>query len=71
MDRHPGSAGPAGAPFGDPHHQGKARNNFSYARRRTPASSLEGKTPLEMLATDVGSAKISNLALAMVHGVPI
>jgi len=37
----------------------------------TPASSLDGKTPLAMLATDVGTAKVTNLALATVHGVPI
>ena len=36
-----------------------------------PDRSLGMKSPLEMLATDVGAAKVENLALAMMHGVPI
>jgi putative toxin-antitoxin system antitoxin component (TIGR02293 family) len=35
-----------------------------------PDRSLGMKTPLDMLATDVGTAKVENLAHAMVHGVP-
>jgi putative toxin-antitoxin system antitoxin component (TIGR02293 family) len=35
-----------------------------------PDRSLGMKTPLDMLATDVGTAKVENLAYAMVHGVP-
>lgn len=37
----------------------------------TPDRSLGMKSPLEMLATDVGAAKVENLAQAMMHGVPI
>ena len=33
--------------------------------------SLGGKTPLQMLATDLGAAKVENLARALVHGVPV
>ena len=36
-----------------------------------PDRSLGMKSPLEMLATDVGAAKVVNLAQAMMHGVPI
>jgi len=36
-----------------------------------PDRSLGMKSPLEMLATDVGAAKVENLAQAMTHGVPI
>jgi putative toxin-antitoxin system antitoxin component (TIGR02293 family) len=36
----------------------------------TPDRSLAMRTPLDMLATDVGTAKVENLASAMVHGVP-
>jgi putative toxin-antitoxin system antitoxin component (TIGR02293 family) len=36
-----------------------------------PDASLGKKSPLEMLTTDVGAAKVENLARAMVHGVPI
>lgn len=36
-----------------------------------PDRSLGMKSPLEMLATDVGAAKVENLAQAMMHGVPI
>lgn len=36
-----------------------------------PDQSLGMKSPLEMLATDVGAAKVENLAQAMMHGVPI
>ena len=37
----------------------------------TPDRSLGGKSPLYMLATDVGAATVENLARAMIHGVPI
>jgi putative toxin-antitoxin system antitoxin component (TIGR02293 family) len=37
----------------------------------TPDRSLGGKSPLDMLATDVGAATVENLARAMIHGVPI
>jgi len=37
----------------------------------SPDRSLGGKNPLALLATDVGAAKVENLARAMVHGVPI
>jgi putative toxin-antitoxin system antitoxin component (TIGR02293 family) len=36
----------------------------------TPDRSLGMKAPLDMLATDIGTAKVENLAHAMVHGVP-
>ena len=36
-----------------------------------PDRCLGMKSPLEMLATDVGAAKVENLAQAMMHGVPI
>jgi putative toxin-antitoxin system antitoxin component (TIGR02293 family) len=36
-----------------------------------PDRSLGMRSPLEMLATDVGAAKVDNLAQAMMHGVPI
>jgi putative toxin-antitoxin system antitoxin component (TIGR02293 family) len=36
-----------------------------------PDGSLGGKTPLEMLATDLGSQKAENLVRAMIHGVPV
>jgi len=36
-----------------------------------PDRGLGGKSPLDMLATDVGAAKVENLARAMIHGVPI
>lgn len=36
-----------------------------------PDRSLGMKTPLEMLATGLGAAKVENLAQAMVHGVPL
>jgi putative toxin-antitoxin system antitoxin component (TIGR02293 family) len=35
-----------------------------------PDRSLGMKAPLAMLATDIGTAKVENLANAMVHGVP-
>jgi putative toxin-antitoxin system antitoxin component (TIGR02293 family) len=35
-----------------------------------PDRSLGMKTPLAMLATDIGTAKVENLANAMIHGVP-
>jgi putative toxin-antitoxin system antitoxin component (TIGR02293 family) len=35
-----------------------------------PDRSLGMKTPLDMLATDIGTARVENLANAMVHGVP-
>jgi putative toxin-antitoxin system antitoxin component (TIGR02293 family) len=35
-----------------------------------PDRSLGMKTPLDMLATDIGTAKVENLANAMIHGVP-
>jgi putative toxin-antitoxin system antitoxin component (TIGR02293 family) len=37
----------------------------------TPDEALSNRTPLEMLATDVGAAKVENLAKAMIHGVPV
>jgi putative toxin-antitoxin system antitoxin component (TIGR02293 family) len=37
----------------------------------TPDRSLAGRTPLMMLATDLGTAKVENLLLAMIHGVPV
>ncbi len=37
----------------------------------SPDRSLGMKTPLDMLATDVGAAKVENLANAMIHGVPV
>jgi len=36
-----------------------------------PDRSLGLRTPLEMLATGLGAAKVENLARAMVHGVPL
>lgn len=36
-----------------------------------PDSTLGGRSPLEMLATDLGAAKVENLLLAMIHGVPL
>ena len=38
---------------------------------RTPDRSLGMKPPLDMLTTDIGTAKVENLARAMVHGVPL
>jgi putative toxin-antitoxin system antitoxin component (TIGR02293 family) len=38
---------------------------------RTPDRSLGMKPPLDMLTTDIGTAKVENLAKAMIHGVPI
>jgi putative toxin-antitoxin system antitoxin component (TIGR02293 family) len=35
-----------------------------------PDRSLGMRTPLAMLATDLGAAKVENLATAMIHGVP-
>jgi len=37
----------------------------------TPDRSLGRKAPLDLLATDLGTAKVENLARAMVHGVPL
>ncbi|MDR1282533.1 MAG: DUF2384 domain-containing protein [Opitutaceae bacterium] len=37
----------------------------------SPDSSLAGKSPLEMLTTDIGTAKVENLMQAMIHGVPL
>lgn len=37
----------------------------------TADPALGGRTPLEMLATDVGATKAGNLLLAMIHGVPV
>jgi len=36
-----------------------------------PDRSLGMKTPLAMLSTDLGTAKVENLANAMIHGVPV
>jgi len=36
----------------------------------TPDRSLGMKAPLNMLTTDIGTAKVENLAKAMIHGVP-
>ena len=36
-----------------------------------PDPSLGMKTPLDLLATDLGAAKVENLAHAMIHGVPV
>lgn len=36
-----------------------------------PDASLGMKSPLEMLTTDIGTAKVENLARAMAHGVPL
>ena len=36
-----------------------------------PDRVLGGRTPLEMLTTDLGSAKVENLLRAMIHGVPV
>lgn len=38
---------------------------------QTPDANLGGKAPLDLLATDMGTFQVQNLALAMVHGVPI
>ncbi|HEY1791931.1 MAG TPA: antitoxin Xre/MbcA/ParS toxin-binding domain-containing protein [Opitutaceae bacterium] len=38
---------------------------------KEPDRALGMKTPLEMLATDLGTAKVDNLIKAMVHGVPV
>ena len=35
-----------------------------------PDRSLGNRTPLEMLATDLGAQKVENLLRAMMHGVP-
>ena len=35
-----------------------------------PDRSLGSKSPLEMLRTDLGTAKVENLVRAMIHGVP-
>jgi putative toxin-antitoxin system antitoxin component (TIGR02293 family) len=37
----------------------------------TPDRTLGGRTPLVMLATDLGTAKVEQLLLAMIHGVPV
>ncbi len=37
---------------------------------RTPDRTLGMKAPLNMLTTDIGTAKVENLARAMIHGVP-
>jgi len=37
----------------------------------TPDRTLTGRTPLAMLATDLGTAKVERLLLAMIHGVPV
>ncbi len=37
----------------------------------TPDRTLAGRTPLAMLATDLGTAKVERLLLAMIHGVPV
>ena len=37
----------------------------------TPDRTLAGRTPLAMLATDLGTAKVEHLLLAMTHGVPV
>ena len=37
---------------------------------RAPDRSLGMKAPLNMLTTDIGAAKVENLAKAMIHGVP-
>ena len=37
----------------------------------TPDRVLAGRTPLSMLATDLGTAKVEQLLLAMTHGVPV
>lgn len=34
-------------------------------------AALGNRTPLEMLATDIGAAKVENLTKAMMHGVPV
>ncbi len=36
-----------------------------------PDTALGGRTPLEMLATDVGTSRVENLLHAMIHGVPV
>ena len=37
----------------------------------TPDPALGERTPLEMLATDLGAARVENLVRAMIHGVPV
>ncbi len=37
----------------------------------TPDVALGKRTPLAMLATDVGTAEVHNLLQAMIHGVPL
>jgi putative toxin-antitoxin system antitoxin component (TIGR02293 family) len=37
----------------------------------TPDRTLASRTPLAMLATDLGTAKVERLLLAMIHGVPV
>ena len=37
----------------------------------TPDPSLNDKPPLNMLTTGIGASKVENLALAMIHGVPL
>lgn len=37
----------------------------------TPDVALGKRTPLAMLATDVGTAQVHNLLQAMIHGVPL
>jgi len=37
----------------------------------TPDRALAGRTPLSMLATDLGTTKAEQLLLAMTHGVPV
>lgn len=37
----------------------------------SPERSLAMRTPLSMLTTGIGYAKVENLALAMIHGVPV
>lgn len=36
-----------------------------------PDPALDDHTPLEMLATDLGAARVENLVRAMIHGVPL
>lgn len=36
-----------------------------------PDRTLGHKTPLSMLSTDLGAARVENLAKAMIHGVPL
>ena len=37
----------------------------------TKDDSLGKRTPLAMLSTDVGTAQVTNLLQAMIHGVPL